>query len=70
LVTPGYSRFVDFGLRALTGTRAKEEYGLRRETLIATLQKYFAMNIHVNFPVWFGTSGHFYRALKLRTLSG
>jgi SAM-dependent methyltransferase len=69
LVTPGYSRFVDFGLRALTGTDAKEEYGLRRETLIATLQKYFAMNIQVNFPVWFGTFGHFYRALKVRTLS-
>ena len=69
LVTPGHSRFVDFGLRVLTGTDSKEEYGLRRETLIATLQKYFAINIQVNFPVWFGTSTHFYRALKVTTLA-
>jgi SAM-dependent methyltransferase len=67
LVTPGYSRLVDFGLWVVTGTDAREEYGLRRETLIATLKKYFAIDARINFPFGFAASGNLYRALRVRT---
>jgi SAM-dependent methyltransferase len=67
LVTPGHSRLVDFGLRLLVGTDAREEYGQRRETLIPTLEKYFAMNARISFPVGIAASCNLYRALKFRT---
>jgi SAM-dependent methyltransferase len=70
LVTPGYSRLVDFGLCALTGTDAREEYGLRRETLIASLEKYFAITARINFPVGFASSCNLYRAFGVRTSLG
>lgn len=49
-VTPGRSPIVDFGLWALTGRSAKEDYGHRRQSVIPTLLKHFAVRKKREFP--------------------
>jgi ubiquinone/menaquinone biosynthesis C-methylase UbiE len=44
VVTPGNSRFVDAGLRVLTGNVASAEYGNRRDYLIDRLTDHFSVD--------------------------
>jgi SAM-dependent methyltransferase len=64
-VTPGHSPIVDFGLRVLTGKRADEAYGERRQSLISTLSKYFYVQGRVRFPSLLNSIICLYIALNL-----
>jgi len=65
VVTPGHSPIVDFGLRILTGKRANEDYGERRQSLISTLLKQFYIQEKVRFPSLFSSIVCLYIALNL-----
>ncbi len=69
VITPGHSPAVDFGLWALTGSRASEEYGARRQRVIPTLLKYFALERRLNYPILLSPVIRLYSALRLRVRS-
>jgi ubiquinone/menaquinone biosynthesis C-methylase UbiE len=50
IVTPGHSPLVDFGLKALTGESARNDFGTRRERLMPTLLEYFTVDRRSYFP--------------------
>lgn len=50
LVTPGNSRLIDLGLRLLTGTDPKTEYGERRSALVSGLLRHFSLVRSRGFP--------------------
>jgi ubiquinone/menaquinone biosynthesis C-methylase UbiE len=65
LVTPGHSPLVDFGLRVLTGKRAKEDYGARREATMPTLMRHFTVVAQKTFPPVGARLACLYSALRL-----
>lgn len=64
IVTPGHSSVVDFGLRLLTGNDARKDFGNRREALIPTLAKYFALEVRKILPPIGGGIATLYKALR------
>lgn len=66
LVTPGYSPLIDWGLRVLTGTRALEEYGDRRQRLLPALEKQFRLEKRKTFPPIRSSLLILYRAVLCR----
>jgi 2-polyprenyl-3-methyl-5-hydroxy-6-metoxy-1,4-benzoquinol methylase len=67
VVTPGHSPLVDFGLKLLTGKSAKDDFGDRREGLIPTLLRHFAVERQLTVPARGKAIVHLYTALKLRS---
>jgi ubiquinone/menaquinone biosynthesis C-methylase UbiE len=65
VVTPGYSRLADWGLKVLTGEDPKRNFGDRRERVIPTLAKYFSMERQVVYPPFEYSLISLYRGLKL-----
>lgn len=65
VVTPGYSRLADWGLKILTGEDPKRNFGDRRERVIPTLAKYFSMERKVIYPPFGNSLISLYRGLKL-----
>jgi ubiquinone/menaquinone biosynthesis C-methylase UbiE len=66
VVTPGHSPLVDFGLKILTGKSAKQDYDDRREKLMPTLLKHFAIERQLTSPVVGNSLIKLYTALRLR----
>lgn len=66
VVTPGHSPLVDFGLKILTGKSAKQDYDDRREKLMPTLLKHFAVERQLTSPVVGNSLIKLYTALRLR----
>jgi SAM-dependent methyltransferase len=64
-VTPGYSALIDFGHYLLTGCRAAEHYGKRREHLVPTLLKTFVVEAALTMPHGIPRSLTFYRGFRL-----
>ncbi len=64
-VTPGNSPILDLGHFLLTGCRASEHYGGRRDSLIPTLQKVFAMEKEVTAPHIGRSILTLYRAMRM-----
>jgi SAM-dependent methyltransferase len=63
VITPGHSSVLDFGLRALTGRSAKEDFGDRRRHIVPTLKNEFAVDAHLRFPP---LGVHLYDAYRFR----
>lgn len=63
-VTPGNSRLVDFGHYVLTGYRASEHYGRRRDYLVPTLLQTFVMQEAVTAPNFTRHLLTFYRGFR------
>lgn len=65
IVTPGKSPVLDFGLKLLGGENAEDNYGDRREKLLAALDRHFGVEKIKRWPwpgaPWFTV----YRALRL-----
>lgn len=66
VVTPGHSALLDFGLKALTGKSAKQDFGDRRERIIPTLLKHFSVERKRVVPPAGGAILSLYVALRLR----
>lgn len=64
-ITPGHSPIVDFGLWALTGKSAKADYGDRRQSVIPTLSKHFAIRQERRVPPLGNSALGLYVALEL-----
>lgn len=64
-VTPSHSKFVDFGLKVLTGESAKKDYGDRRERLAGVLAKSFTVRRELLWPPLAGRATALYHALEL-----
>ncbi|HKI00536.1 MAG TPA: class I SAM-dependent methyltransferase [Thermoanaerobaculia bacterium] len=65
VVTPGHSPLVDFGLGVLTGKRAKEDFGDRRQSVIPTLLERFTVQRRLTVPARGISLIHLYTALEL-----
>lgn len=52
VVTPGYGRSLDAGLRVLTGERAEDTFEGRRGRIVPTLQQHFHLVARRRFPRW------------------
>jgi len=65
VITPGYSRIVDFGLWALTGRKGKGVYGQRRQALISKLLGHFTLCKRLVAPSYLSPAICLYRGLKL-----
>lgn len=68
VVTPGYAKIVDIGLKLLTGKSAQHDYGDRRQSLIPTLLKYFTIRKKTTVPRWGSSLLCLYTCLKLSPL--
>lgn len=68
LVTPGRSRLLDAGLKLL-GEDPRENYADRRERLIPTLLRYFAVERKRSGPILAAWALPIYTALRLRALA-
>jgi SAM-dependent methyltransferase len=68
VVTPGFSRLVDLGLKLLTGKSARADFSDRRQRVIATLLEHFEAISHRTCPRLAPSSLTLYHALKLRPL--
>ncbi len=64
-VTPGNSAFVDFGHYVLTGHRASDHYGKRRDYLVSTLLKTFLVQQAITTPHVLRRLFTFYRGLRM-----
>jgi SAM-dependent methyltransferase len=69
VVTPGRSLIADGGLRVLTGKKAKDDFGTRREMLIPTLLDHFVVEDKLKAPGFGGSLIRLYTALSLRARS-
>jgi SAM-dependent methyltransferase len=65
VITPGYSRLVDFGLKVLTGEDPKKDFGERREKIIPALVKQFAVEKRILRPHFINSVAHLYTGLRL-----
>lgn len=65
LVTPGRSLVANMGLRALTGKRARDDFGDRRDALLPTILRHFRTVEHRTFPPWGGAPLRLYDALRV-----
>jgi SAM-dependent methyltransferase len=50
VITPGHSAVVDWGLKALTGKSAKQDFGERREQIIPCLEDTFVVDKRITVP--------------------
>lgn len=66
VVTPGYSPLADFGLRVLTGKRARADFEDRRRSVIPTFARRFRVEQQLTAPALGGAFFRLYTALKLR----
>jgi SAM-dependent methyltransferase len=66
VVTPGYSRIADLGLRLLTGKRAKDDFHNRRERIIPTVAAHFAIDRRLVLPPVGSSLLTLYTALRAR----
>jgi len=66
VITPGYSKFVDLGLKILTGKSADVDFEDRRQKVIPTLMKYFEVKEKLYFPKY--SFIKLYTALRLAPL--
>lgn len=66
VVTPGYSKLLDVGLKLLTGENASTDFAKRRQVILPMIGTYFEIQKRVIVPFIGGT---IYTALKLRKLS-
>lgn len=66
VVTPGFSPLADFGLRVLTGKRAREDFDDRRRSIIPTLERHFHVERQLAAPALGGSFLRLYTALKLK----
>ena len=64
-VTPGNSPVLDFGLYLLTGCRANEQYGKRRDFLVPTLMRTFVVQHELTAPQIGRRLLTLYRAMRL-----
>lgn len=67
-VTPGNSAVIDYGHYVLTGYRASEHYGNRRDHLMPTLLKTFVSEEELRAPRFLPRFFSFYRGFRLRPL--
>jgi len=51
VVTPGYSKILDFGLKVLTGKNAQDDYGDKRQRMIPALSRHFKIKREIVFPI-------------------
>jgi ubiquinone/menaquinone biosynthesis C-methylase UbiE len=65
VITPGHSPLVDFGLKILTGESAQNDYGNRRQMLLPTLLRHFAVERQLSVPAYGKFVVHLYTGLKL-----
>jgi SAM-dependent methyltransferase len=65
VVTPGCSALVDFGLKVLTGSRAADDFGDRRQRVLSTLSRHFIVQERLSFPPFGGGLARLYTALRL-----
>jgi ubiquinone/menaquinone biosynthesis C-methylase UbiE len=49
-VTSGHAKFLDVGLRALTGARAEDTFKGRRQLVLPALRRHFEVEREVRFP--------------------
>jgi SAM-dependent methyltransferase len=66
VITPGYSRLVDLGLKVLTGEDPKKDFGERREKIIPALLKHFVVEKRILRPQFINSVVHLYTGLRLR----
>lgn len=66
VITPGYSKFVDLGLKILTGKSANVDFEDRRQKVIPTLMKHFEVKEKLYFPKY--SFIKLYTALRLAPL--
>jgi SAM-dependent methyltransferase len=65
VITPGYSRLVDLGLKVLTGEDPKKDFGDRREKIIPALLKHFVLEKQLLRPHFINSVVHLYTGLRL-----
>jgi SAM-dependent methyltransferase len=65
VITPGYSRLVDLGLKVLTGEDPKKDFGERREKIIPALLKHFVEERRILRPQFINSVVHLYTGLRL-----
>ncbi len=65
VITPGYSKILDLGLKILTGESAKQDYEGRREVLLSTLLENFYVTQSLIVPPVIGRIVPLYNGLKL-----
>jgi ubiquinone/menaquinone biosynthesis C-methylase UbiE len=65
VVTPGRSALVDMGVKLLTGTSARTEFGSRRDQVLPTLRRHFRVERHLHYPPFGGSWLRLYDALQL-----
>ncbi len=66
VITPGYSKFIDFGVKILTGKKAEDDYNNRRATVIPILLQNFELIEIKSFPFLTRSFLKLYTALKLK----
>jgi ubiquinone/menaquinone biosynthesis C-methylase UbiE len=64
-VTPGASKVLDWGLKVLTGKNGEDDFAGRRQRIIPTLTRHFAVERTKAFPMR-GLPVRMYTALRLR----
>jgi len=64
-VTPGSSKVLDWGLKVLTGKNGEDDFAGRRQRIIPTLRRHFAVEHTKVFPLG-GLPVPMYTALRLR----
>ena len=65
IVTPGKSPLLDLGLKVMTGTSAKKDFGNRRDFIIPTLMKHFDVKQELHYPKLGTSLIKVYTALEL-----
>jgi len=65
-VTPGHSKVVDLGLKLLTGEKAEDNYGDRRQYLHKSLTDYFEVQKKITFPGFKTSAFLLYSAYRLK----
>jgi SAM-dependent methyltransferase len=66
VITPGHSAVVDWGLKALTGKSAKEDFGERREQIIPCLEDAFVVDKKLTVPWTPASLLSLYTGLRLK----
>ncbi len=67
VVTPGYSKILDLGVKILTGKNARDDYGYKREKTIPILIKNFRIEKKIIYPR-FNLGVKMYNVLQLLPL--
>jgi len=65
VITPGYSFFLDLGLKILTKQSANSDFEERRKQIYPTLLRYFKLIDKIAFPKFSNSTTRLYLGLKL-----